>query len=374
MYSPSIICTANDTYCISNDHRVHVFGIGEDNEFNEYDMRIPILIEELHDIKMIDCGGGHVLCLDFIGNIFSFGTNEYGQLGLGEVYDEVKRRFFIPQKIDIPLCKQIACGEDFSMCLTEKDLLYSFGINSNGELGLKNNIDYDLPQLIPDLYNIEHIACGGHHSICKTYDNIYYGWGSNDFGQLGHIEYKNYNEPILCNNYPGDIISAKCGSSYTLLLTSEGNIYSLGNNYFGQLGLNNKNIKQINTPMLITDIPEIKRIECGDHHSMCIDVNDDLWLFGGNYTGQLGLGTIEQKYRPIKHPIISNVMDISLGGRQTFIKTFDHKIYAFGCARNLQLGIEINENKQLTPIQIFQANEDIWDSFIGKSKQKSAKK
>ena len=375
--SSSIICTLGTTFCISDDRLVYIFGnINNYVSFNGNSniTRIPRLIIGLGDIKMINCGFEHILCLDFNGSVFSFGKNYRGQLGLGKHPDEL-RGTNIPQKVDIPSCKQIVCGDEFSMCLTEEDLLYSFGSNLYGRLGLGSyNDNYYFPQLIPDLHNVEYIVCGNLHSICKTSNNTYYGWGSNYYGQLGYIEYEIYNKPTLCNNYPDDIISIKCGSFYTLLLTLEGNIYSLGDNYFGQLGLNSNDIKMTNIPTLIANIPEIKRIECGSDHSVCIDVNNHLWLFGKNRFGNLGLGDDENRYKPIKHPTLSSIMDISSGGSCIFIKTLDGKIYAFGRNNYSQLGIKTSDKYQLTPIRVFQDNEDIWGLFIGKSKQKSARK
>ena len=361
------------TYCISNNYDVHAFG-----NMNEYDLdndnNFPILIKNLYDIKMIDCGADYVICLDFNGSIFSFGNNMFGQLGLGKDNDELTKTN-IPQKIDIHPCKQIACGWLFTMCLTEDDLLYSFGCNIEGELGLGSDCIFSIyPLLIPNIHNIEYIACGESYSICKTYDNTYYSWGSNRYGQIGHIKYIKYERPIQCNNYPENIISIKCGSDHTLLLTLEGKLYFLGGRLDRKFQLNDNNINKTSTPTLITNIPEIRRIECGYHHFMCIDINNDLWIFGNNFCGQLGLGNLMKEYKPIKHPTLSNIIDISSGGSGTFIKTFDHKIYAFGYNNYSQLGIKTSKKYQLTPIRVFQDNEDIWRSFVDKSKQKSARK
>ena len=377
MFSSSIISASKVTICISNDHSVYILGkisryISNINNNND-NTHIPILIKKSCNIKMIDCSAYHVLYLDFDGSVFSFGENYQGQLGLGKNYNKFSK-VYIPQKIDIPLCKQIACGSFFSICLTEDNLLYSFGGNITGQLGLNTNQNetYNSPQLIPNLHNIEYIVCGEFHSICKTYDNTYYGWGCNFYSQLGHDECRTYYKPTRCANYPDNIISIKCANTYTLLLTLEGNVYSFGNNDSRNLGFND--IEQINTPTLIRNIPEIRRIECGYCHFMCIDVNNDLWLFGKNDYGQLGLGDEKNRYTPIKHPTLSNIMDISSRGDSTFIKTLDHKIYAFGNNEYSQLGIQTSKKSQSTPIQVFQENDDIWCSFIGKRKQKSARK
>ena len=373
MYS-SIICTIGATYCISRDYNVHVLGDTEYYTFNKDFNNIPILIKDLYDIKMIDCGLGHILCLDFNGSVFSFGNNYSGELGLGKGRNELEKTC-IPQRINISSCKQIACGSNFSMCLTKDELLYSFGNNNYGALGLgSNHIMSDHPKLIPNFNNIEYIVCGCFNSICKTHDNTYYGWGSNDFGQIGHDMNSNYYKPTLCKNFPDNIISIKCSSCQILLLTLKGIIYYLGDRDGILLELNDNDIKKTNAPILITNIPEIRRIECGYDSFMFIDINNHLWVFGENNYGQLGLGDKKGRYKPIRHPILSNVIDISSKGFHTFVKTLDGKIYAFGENDHSQLGVKTNKNEQLTPIQVFRGNEDIWGSLINKNKQKSARK
>ena len=86
------------------------------------------------------------------------------------------------------------------------------------------------------------------------------------------------------------------------------------------------------------------------------------------------MGDTEIRYKPILHPTLSNIIDISSGGFHTFVKTIDNKIYGFGYNKYSQLGIKTSEDHQLTPIQVFQDNEDIWHSNIAKNKQKSARK
>ena len=114
------------------------------------------------------------------------------------------------------------------------------------------------------------------------------------------------------------------------------------------------------------------KVGCGNSHSMCIDSNNNLYIFGSNSSGQLGLGNSDFRKKPMKHPL-SNIIDISKGGYTTFVKTLNNEIYAFGNNDFSQLGIETKDRNQLTPIRVFEDNEDIWFSNINKSKAKSAK-
>ena len=96
-------------------------------------------------------------------------------------------------------------------------------------------------------------------------------------------------------------------------------------------------------------------------------------FFGENSCGQLGLCDEKDRFKPIIHPSLSNVIDISSRGYHSFVKTSNNEIYAFGCNKYSQLGIETTNENQLTPIRVFEDNEDIWYSNINKSKAKSAR-
>merc|ERR1712137_1527166 len=123
----------------------------------------------------------------------------------------------------------------------------------------------------------------------------------------------------------------------------------------------------------VENLPQIVRISCGSIFSMCVDMNNDLYVFRNNEFGQLGLGDAVKVEKPVKHPTLSNIVDISQGGYHTFVKTFDNEIFAFGFNKYSQLGIKTEDENQITPIRVFEDNEDIWFSNINKSKAKSAR-
>ena len=107
---------------------------------------------------------------------------------------------------------------------------------------------------------------------------------------------------------------------------------------------------------------------------MCLDIYNNLYIFGSSSHGQLGLEEYNTRYKPIKHPTLSNIIDISCGGSHTFAKTLNGEIYAFGDNSGLQFGMKTENENQLAPIRVFEGNEDIWYSGICKSKAKSARK
>ena len=369
---PSIVCGSFRTMCISDEGNLYSFGFSGNHAHGHEEDHVfpPKIIPTLNNIQSIAIGETHSVALNNNGNVFTFGCNRYGALGIS-VGEDILEFTHLPQKVNLPLCKQIACGDNFTICLTNEGLAYSFGYNNDGQLGIGNiERSYSSPQIIASLKDIEFIECGVKHVFCKTLNNEIYCWGGNASGNLGIGNTDNQNTPILCSSLPYEIIvDIKCGYNYTLILTVNGNLFSCGNNKDCQLGRNtNGDFSSIFEKL--EEFSEIIRIECGDSHSMCLDSNHDFYVFGDNAFGQLGLGDYPDSFTPIKHPL-SNIIDISSGGNHSFVKTSKSEIYAFGKNDYLQLGI--NHRKVLTPIRVFEDNEDIWISNINKSKQKSAR-
>ena len=118
-------------------------------------------------------------------------------------------------------------------------------------------------------------------------------------------------------------------------------MYSCGNSVYGRLGREFGN-DHATRFQKIKSLSNITRIECGYFHSMCIDMNGDLYVFGYNNSGQLGLGDVYGKYEPVKHPSLANIIDISSKGECTFVKTSDNEIYAFG--KNSRFSIRSRRN------------------------------
>ena len=366
---PTLVCCLECSLSISNEGHVYSFGrhVKGGHGHQEELVKVPKKIPYLKQIQSIDCGLQHTICLDRKGNVFSFGSNQYRQLGLGNL-----GHTHVPKIVPLPPIKQISCGDNFTVCLSNVGKVFTFGENSQGQLGHFNSGAY--PSSISCLKNIEFICCGGSFTICKNNKNELYGWGSNEFGQLGNNNASGLNTvltPLKNTDIDiGEIVDVKCGKNHTLILTANQEVYSCGDNQYGQLG-REKMGKYPEAPEKI-DIGGIVRIECGTNHSICSDMYD-VYIFGHNFYGQLGFGDGNDRDTPTPHPSLSNIIDISSRGNHVFVKTSLDEIYAFGRNDASQLGVETLENGRY-PIRVLNGNEDLWKSPINnEQKRKNAK-
>jgi alpha-tubulin suppressor-like RCC1 family protein len=205
----------------------------------------PQLITALNSltISAIACGTAHTVFLTNDGKVYSCGANASGQLSLG---DKTNRN--TPQLISALnslTISAIACGSYYNVFLTNDGKVYSCGDNIYGQLGLGNITQQITPQPITGLnsFIISRIACGYAHTLFLTNDGKVYFCGWNYFGQLGLGNSgtgTDQTTPQLISTLNSLTISViRCGHYHTLIITNEGEVYSCGFNSDGQLALGN---------------------------------------------------------------------------------------------------------------------------------------
>ena len=224
------------TITLSNDGTVHSFGRNDYGALglgHRNDVSLPTPIPNLPQIKMISCGGFSTICVDCEGFIWSFGENYHGQLGIGN-----KTNFNVPQKIqNIPPVISVSCGSDHTLIITNDDNLWSWGRNKKGQLCHLDAKGRSNPQQT-SFSNISKISAGYNHSLFQNNKGEIFACGDNKYGQcgLGHFN-ENQITPSLIPNLPSNIVHFVCGSNHSFFLDPEGNVYSVGDNEQGQLGL-----------------------------------------------------------------------------------------------------------------------------------------
>ena len=272
------------TITLSDDGTLHSLGrncegqlgLGHNNHVS-----LPTPIPNLPKINQISCGVNFTVCLDFEGFIWSFGENYDGQLGTGN-----KTNFNVPQKIlDIPPVISISCGCDHTLIITNDSTLWSCGSNDDGQLCLGNKENQMKPQKT-SFSNISKISAGYFHSLFQNNKGEIFSCGQNQLGEcgLGHFNSPQIT-PSLIPNAPENIVQFVSGHCQSLFLDSEGNVYSVGDNQYGSLGLGH-NVNQ-NVLNKIPNIPRIKTVSIVYPSCYLIDFEGNVWSFGYNALGNL---------------------------------------------------------------------------------------
>ena len=141
---------------------------------------------------------------------------------------------------------QVAAGYDHSLAVTSTGQLYAFGYNEDGQLGNVTSGDVNpipLPVGLPGQTGpVVQVAAGAYHSLALTSTGQLYAFGENYFGQLGNATNNgNFNPnpaPVLVGlpGQTGPVVQVAAGYTDSLAVTSTGQLYAFGENDFGELG------------------------------------------------------------------------------------------------------------------------------------------
>ncbi|XP_072031366.1 serine/threonine-protein kinase Nek9-like isoform X2 [Amphiura filiformis] len=260
----AVSCGEDFTACITDDGELYAFGsdyygcIGIDQEEGE-EVLEPVLVEFFNNkpILQISCGDNHIVALTQDREVFIWGCGEFGRLGLGDEDDH-----FTPEKVKFRGNKTISsvcAGCEGTFFLTADGKVLACGSNEHNQLGFNTitaglrkrqvkecyDIPYkDVPTLVKPLsrYNITSIAAGKTHSAAITDHGRLITFGQNKYGQLGVGDLKSRSgvNEVKGGLHGKIVVRADCGDSFTVIATSDNQIYSFGHSELGKLGISSE--------------------------------------------------------------------------------------------------------------------------------------
>lgn len=331
-------------------------------------------------------------------NLYAWGNGAFGQLGNSE--ENLKQ--FTPIKVlenntDIT---NIYAKYFNSFALLNNKSILAWGRTNHGSLGKQlKGLNINTPKLFidnlnKDNNNEEHIislSINQEHGGIVTNTGKVYTWGIDFEGRLGNqglyykqnyknrrdvldkkkssnnINSSNYNEIILPEAYKDlKFKEISCGATYTILLSTEGKLYSFGSNNEGCLGNEqehyltnniktkaNKNDENKN-PDNFSEISyfnnndiKIKKVLSGSFYSCALSITNNLYCWGKNDYGQLGIGSTEYKsYVPKKVILNDEIEDFDIGEEHTGVISNKKELFlwGFGFDGRLCNGKETNFN------------------------------
>lgn len=299
-----------------------------------------------HEYSQVVCGYYHNATIDHQGVLRMFGNGGLGQLGSSNLSSTN-----IPQLLSHPLrevsVSMVACGWLHTMCITETGQVFAWGFNGDGQLGLGDFYDRSWPVQVPNLSKVSYISAGNSHSACILNGSLYV-WGSNPDGrlfknptQIKHKVFRKEKSPTKITEIT-KVKEIALGHSHSILMCENGDVYTAGSTEHGQLGMG-PNYELFSSLFKIPLIKAVK-IRCADGYSGILDSNNQLYTFGKGSFGRLGLGHDQDTLSPELVSKDIKFTDISCGGRHMLGIDINGETYGWGHGFYYQLGTQQQED------------------------------
>jgi alpha-tubulin suppressor-like RCC1 family protein len=320
-------------------------------------------------VTQIRCHHINTLLLTSSGQLFSTGSNNRGTLGTGSFNSSttpasVSTSGVLAGKQVTVLSEGNVAGSAF--CVTSDGVLASWGTNTHAQLGLGTTSPWVEPAVGSSVSGnqwlqagSDRVAMGKNHMLALSDDlpSSILSAGHNNWGQLGRaltaIESGTYPLANLFN--VTSIADLAAGEEHGAYVTSSGQLYVWGNNSSGQLGLGTSTTLYtspvvVSTSSGVLNGKSISKVSCGSQHTLILSTDGQLFAAGNNSFGQLGNGTTTSSTSPVavnmSGALAGKTVVTVVAGRLTSAAiTSDGQLFLWGYGGTGQMG---NGNTQLS--------------------------
>ena len=214
-------------------------GFGQLSHGDQQDQLLPKKVEAFAGRRVValSAGAHHSLALTVGGSIWSWGWGVFGQLGHGDLQDQL-----LPKKVEAFAGQRVvavSAGGTHSLATTADGRVWSWGRGNFGRLGNGNEQDQPLPKKIDALADQRVVAVSARaaHSLARTAGGVVWSWGFGRDGQLGLGDVQNQLLPNKIEALAGRrIVAVSAGAYHSLALTGDGAVFTWGQGGFGCLG------------------------------------------------------------------------------------------------------------------------------------------
>ncbi|XP_063167952.1 regulator of chromosome condensation [Candoia aspera] len=318
---------------------------------------VPGLVDLKEKVVQVSAGDSHTAALTEDGHVFIWGAfrDENGVIGLlaplkGEdgLESASGSLFPVELQLDVPIVK-IASGSHHLALVSSVGNLYTCGCGDNGQLGRVPQIFVVrggrrglerllLPQVVTIKQrgcktkgNIKDVFCGSYSTIAITQEGHVVGFGLSNYYQLGSQEIETYYSPKILTAFKNSTrswVGFSAGQHHTVCLDSEGTVYSLGRADYGMLGLG-KGVGEKNSPTAIPGLPKSSSVACGERVGCAVTEDGRAFGWGMGSNLQLATGDEEDVWSPVQMSgqQLENrrVLSVTAGGQHTVLLVKDQQ-------------------------------------------------
>jgi len=293
---------------------------------------LPIRVPGVSNVRSVVLGLTHTCALTQGSDLLCWGSNESGQLGGGSPNGG-------PDPVRVSMVSpfgHVSAGFSFTCATTLDRRNWCWGKNDRGQLGADPSAFPTSMTPIP-VANGTLVSAGGAHACVIALDSSLVCWGSNVFGQLGRTTSAAF-DPMggRVDNLLA-VTNVSTGEQHTCARTGDGGVWCFGDNSAGQLAAPPTSFATSTTPVRIPLIPAASEIAVGTIHS-CALTASGLLCWGSDKHGQLGDGLQVDRYMPRTVGSLVSPVDVRAGVFETCARDSDARNYCWGSNALGQIG------------------------------------
>jgi alpha-tubulin suppressor-like RCC1 family protein len=324
------------------------------NDLTSANKPMPVQVTGFsHNIVAIAAGSYHCLALDSNGRVWSWGRDGYGQLG----DDTAFANKFTPVLVGLGThCRAIGAGGYHSLAVTSNGSVVAWGYNDFGQLGNNSNISSATVVNVSVLRDVWQVTGGWGHSLALKADGNVWSWGDDYEGSLGDdVNLVGKFSPVTVTDVSG-VMSIAGGQFHSLAARVFIGDNSWGQDLGGQLGDNTAFINQP-TPQSIANVSNLKQVSAGGDWgdlSLGLRVDGTVFSFGRDKFGGLGDdAALVNQPTPVRVAGLDNIVAVAAGDDHGLALSANGKVVAWGSDSRGQLGDDANLTNQPTPVTVF---------------------
>jgi len=235
--------------------------------------------------------------------VLTWGRNDSGQLACGD-FDErnMPGTVYFGAMDMMSRAVMVSCGTNFTLVLSAAGRVYSSGANLCGQLG-QNTRDTvaDLSLVLFDKgRHVVMVAAGDSHSVALSVEGDVFCLGGNSYGQLGHADIISTIYTLMPKQVPRhamrESIAVHVAAAYmhTIDVTQQGDLWAMGNNVSGELGLGTRQNMRVPTYVggatdaVFGNLPLVSA-SCGESFTLALTSEGTVYTFG---QGNISLGPL----------------------------------------------------------------------------------
>lgn len=249
-------------------------GSGQLGDDTTISRTLPVLVTS--GVSAMAAGSAHSLFLKTDGTLFAMGLNSSGQLGDGTTINRT-----LPVQVATGV-RAMAAGDNHSLFIKTDGTLWAMGQNTRRQLGDGTGINRTLP--VPVANGVAAVAAGEAHSLFLTDEGIL--WSMGRVVTTNQTPYSM--QPIQIQS---GVSAVSTGGNHILFLKPDGTLWGMGHTTWGQLRdrtpADPRNQTVIESQVLLL-ASNVSTMAGGGRHTLYVTTTGDLWTRGDNRFGQLG--------------------------------------------------------------------------------------